>query len=1206
MLRVLASICMAVLVPALISAGTIQVPVDQPTIQAGLNAASSGDTVLVFAGIYVENIDFQSRAITLIAKDGPNMTFLRPAVPLSPTIYAANIGAFEIRGFTVENGGATHTVVINSARPLITGNVFRNNIPVGSKNVEVISCSGATASIIRNLFYGNGGIGCVGLRYGSSNSRIINNTFDGNERGFFSIADGGTALNNIVTNSLAYGVAAASPDQFTLLDYNDVWNNGTNYMTGVPGSHDISVNPMYVDPAQSLYTLQTGSPCIDAGSPDPQYNDGDGTRNDIGAYFSMASLPRAADIVVNGGSTCFPTAFPEISWTYVDTGLTQTGYQIQIGTDADWTAAEMWDTGPVSSGASSAIYAGSAIGNNQLCYLRVRVQNSIVWGEWTETTFTFHQGTAFRVPTDFSTIQGAIDAAQTCDTIVVDPGAYTENLIINAKGPVIRSLNGAASTVLSPASYGTATITVSNGLSMNAEIRGFTIQGGGPNHTVVVTGASPRFISNIFRNNIPFGSPNVEVISCTNASALIERNLFYNNGGIGCVGLRDGSAGSRIINNTFDGNERGFFSIAGGGTALNNIVTNSLVYGVAALSPSQFSLLDYNDVWNNGTNYMTGVPGIHDISLDPKFVGASQRLYELRNESPCIDAGSPDPQFNDGDGSRNDIGAFSGSRTLPIAANLTISGGSTCFSSTSPRISWMYVDTGLIQTGFQIQVGTDLDWSVTEMWDPGPIFSSDTSVSYGGSALVANQTYWTRVRVSNSIGWGDWGETTFLFRLGTALRVPADFPSIQAAINDAMDCDTIVVDPGNYSVNLIIDGKGPVIRSRDGAAVTMLSPANSASPILSLINSQAGPEVRGFTIQGGGPYHTVVVTNASPHFVSNTFRDNIPFGSTNVEVISCTNASALIERNVFYNNGGIGCVGLRFGSAGSRIINNTFDGNERGFFSIATGGTALNNIVTNSLLYGVAAASTDQFTLLDYNNVWNNGTNYMTGVPGLHDISLDPKYTDRSQRDYSIRPGSPCINRGDPDPVFNDPDGSRNDIGAFVSLAHPPLAPQLIYPPETGSTIIYDFMPQFNWQASTDPDANDTVRYGLQLSLTPSFSLVFSTDSILTTTFVLTDSLQQGTHYWWRVKATDLTGLTTVSAANNFWTWQLGDMDNSHIVDIADLTKLIDHLFISFGAITPSKIADVDGDCRVDIADLTRFIDYLYISFVPLKPGCAE
>ncbi len=84
---------------------TILVPSDYATIQEGIAAALSGDTVLVSPGTFYENIDFLGKAIVVTSEHGPDSTTI-DGNGLGSVVMAASgepEGA-EISGFTIKNG----------------------------------------------------------------------------------------------------------------------------------------------------------------------------------------------------------------------------------------------------------------------------------------------------------------------------------------------------------------------------------------------------------------------------------------------------------------------------------------------------------------------------------------------------------------------------------------------------------------------------------------------------------------------------------------------------------------------------------------------------------------------------------------------------------------------------------------------------------------------------------------------------------------------------------------------------------------------------------------------------------------------------------------------------------------------------------------------------------------------------------------------
>ena len=96
----------------------------------------------------------------------------------------------------------------------------------------------------------------------------------------------------------------------------------------------------------------------------------------------------------------------------------------------------------------------------------------------------------------------------------------------------------------------------------------------------------------------------------------------------------------------------------------NPVVMNTIIWanhhkGVYALASSE-PVMEYNDIYGNIERDFdpASLTCANCIAADPLFGSGSDG--HLTPGSPCIDAGNPDPQYNDVDGSRNDQGAYGG------------------------------------------------------------------------------------------------------------------------------------------------------------------------------------------------------------------------------------------------------------------------------------------------------------------------------------------------------------------------------------------------------------------------------------------------------------------------------------------------------------------------------------------------------------------
>ena len=121
---------MFLLFPSAALGKTIHVPADQPTIQAGINAASNGDTVLVSTGTYYENINFNGKAITVTSASGPAATIIDGSKAYNATVTFSSNETLSsvISGFTIQNGYYWGNVSISSAGPSVLGNIIQNTL----------------------------------------------------------------------------------------------------------------------------------------------------------------------------------------------------------------------------------------------------------------------------------------------------------------------------------------------------------------------------------------------------------------------------------------------------------------------------------------------------------------------------------------------------------------------------------------------------------------------------------------------------------------------------------------------------------------------------------------------------------------------------------------------------------------------------------------------------------------------------------------------------------------------------------------------------------------------------------------------------------------------------------------------------------------------------------------------------------------------
>lgn len=218
-------------------------------------------------------------------------------------------------------------------------------------------------------------------------------------------------------------------------------------------------------------------------------------------------------------------------------------------------------------------------------------------------------------------------------------------------------------------------------------------------------------------------------------------------------------------------------------------------------------------------------------------------------------------------------------------------------------------------------------------------------------------------------------DDVFLWRLVDAHatpmvhRVPADFATLQAAIDAARPLDTILAAPGTYAENLDFHGQAVALRSEQGPAATIID-GGSNGPVVTLASGENERTlIEGFTVRNGSALTGLAADGggfrllgaAGPTIRGNWIFDNQACG--NGGGVALQASSAVLEGNRVISNrrnpicsGGFGGGGISARSCdlmlkGNEIRDNSWTGGDGGGV-LLTGRQSLGSSVTGNVIAG--------------------------------------------------------------------------------------------------------------------------------------------------------------------------------------------------------------------------------------------------------------
>ncbi|MBI5402885.1 MAG: T9SS type A sorting domain-containing protein [Ignavibacteriae bacterium] len=321
-------------------------------------------------------------------------------------------------------------------------------------------------------------------------------------------------------------------------------------------------------------------------------------------------------------------------------------------------------------------------------------------------------------------------------------------------------------------------------------------------------------------------------------------------------------------------------------------------------------------------------------------------------------------------------------------------------------------------------------------------------------------------------------------------NVPAQYSSIQSAINASSNGDTILVDQGTYYENINFYGRKIVVTSRfyisnnlayiQNTIINGSTPSNpdSASCVRFHNGEDSTTVLQGFTITGGtgtkwldehgaGVYREgggILIAFCAPLIQNNIIKYNEAINYTGGNGaggggIRIGDGNPKILDNIIIYNKGLYGAGIVLNYTGVTVKNNLICYNSQSSTYSSGAGIWANNVLSgkprlienNTIIHNSSATGTagvlsiySSNLILRNNIIWGNtsqgGPQILTSNGGVVTVSYCcvqggytgtgniSSYPQFADTNYILTDGSPCIDAGDTSSVFNDPANPGNPL----------------------------------------------------------------------------------------------------------------------------------------------------------------------------------